>query len=541
MIMKKILYITLSIALFCVSCDKMLDKAPLDQISQASFWNTADDLILGVNNLYAGMNHAWDIDNESLDCYGKGPNAISSGTSVPGNTDGVWTASYTYIQRANEFLENYQKAHVPDSVKNRYAAEARFFRAYYYFNLLKRFGDVPLLMHTLDLNSPELYGPRTSRAVVSDSIIADLQWAAAYLPPKSELKASETGRITKGADLAFLSRVALYEGTWNKYHNGGDADGLLTISRDAALKVMQNNQYSLYPDFLTLFYEAQEDNQEVILSYRYDESVSGSDYNSRIRSVLLDNGLDPTRALADAFRCEDGLPVSLSPDFKGYGTLESEFENRDPRMAMTIWEPGTDYNGSPFKPDLATTHTGYWSKKYADPVGFVEAYVFTDEILIRYAEVLLNYAEATYELNGSISDADLDASINKLRDRVNMPHLTNAFVQGTNAAGAQLNMLDEIRNERRVELAEEGFRYDDLIRWGTAAAELPQQVLGATFHAANYPNIKPGVDVKLTADSIIIVQSAASRSFVSPRDYLFPIPLREISLNPKLEQNPGWD
>jgi hypothetical protein len=522
-------------------CKKILDKFPADQISQVSFWHTANDLILGVNNLYTGMNHAWDADNQTRDCYGKGPNAVSSGTIVPNNTDGVWTSAYTYIQRANEFLENYQKADVADSIKNRYAAEARFFRAYYYFNLVKRFGDVPLVLKTLDLNSPELYGPRVDRAVVVDSIIADLQWASSYLPLKSQLQPAETGRITKGTDLAFLSRVALYEGTWNKYHHGGDPAVLLTIAKNSAQQVMQNKQYTLYPNFLTLFYADNEYNSEVILAYRYDESVSGSDFNARIRSVLLDNGLDPTKHLADAFRCDDGLPINVSSQFQGYHSLESEFENRDPRMAMTIWEPGSDYNGSSFKPDLATTHTGYWSRKYADPVGFSQAFVYTDEILIRYAEVLLNYAEAIYELNGSISDQDLDISINLLRDRVNMPHLTNEFVNGMNPAGVNLNMLDEIRNERAVELAEEGFRYDDLIRWGTAATELPQQILGAKFHADQYPGIKPGVDVKLTGDDFIIVQSGSSRSFNEPRDYLFPIPLREISLNAKLVQNKGWE
>lgn len=540
--MKKTIYY-LTVILITISlagCEKVLDKTPEDQISQSSFWQTTNDLIEGVNNLYAGMNDSWDADNQSRDCYSTGPNAVSSGTLQAGNTDGVWTSSYSYIRIANTFLENYKKANVPDSIKNRYAAEARFFRAWYYFNLVKRFGDVPLVLKTLDLSSPELYGPRVDRAIVVDTIIADLQWAANYLPLKSQLLLTEVGRITKGADLSFLSRVALYEGTWDKYHNNKTSSTLFKIAQNAAEQVMQNKEYILFPNFLTLFYEANEDNSEVILSHRYDVSVGSGDYNSRIRSVLLDNGLDPTKSLADAFLCTDGLPISLSPEFRGYGAMESEFENRDPRMAMTIWEPGTNYNGSSFIPDLTVTHTGYWSRKYADPIGFTQAFVYTDEILIRYAEVLLNYAEATYELNGSISDDDLDKSINLLRARVNMPPLTNAFVNGANPAHVKLNMLDMIRNERRIELAEEGFRYDDLIRWGIADTTLPQAILGAKFHAVDYPNVRPGVDVKLTTDSFILVQSASSRSFSNPKNYLFPIPLREISLNPKLAQNPGW-
>jgi len=510
----------------------------LDQISQSSFWKTGNDLVLATNNLYTALNRAWDVDNWSEDCFGKSPDNVSSGTLVAGNTDGIWTNAYTHIRRANEILENYGSVQEVDSVKNRYAAEARFFRAYHYFSLVKRFGSIPLVMRTLDLSSPELFAAGASRSVIIDSIIADLQWAAQYLPLKSKLKPTEVGRITRGAALAFLSRVALYEGTRAKYHGYGTPEALLTLSREAAGQVMQQGQYILFPDFLRLFYTANEDNSEVILSYRFTEAVGS--VNSRIRSVLLDNGLTPTKYLADAFRCIDGLPIDLSPAFQGYTSLQSEFAGRDPRMGMTIWRPGDEYNGSPFKPDLVTTRTGYWTRKYADPLGFSQAYMYTDEILIRYAEVLLNYAEATFELNGSISDEDLDKSINLLRDRVGMEPLTNAFVNGANAAGATLGMLDEIRNERRIELAEEGFRYDDLIRWKTAATALTKAILGAKFQAADYPDVRPGIDVNLNDDGFIIVQSAASRSFEDPKHYLFPIPLREISLNTLLEQNPEW-
>jgi len=536
---KYILALILMVGLF-MGCEKVLDKIPEDQLSKGSFWESENDLILGVNNLYTGINHSWTVDNQSRDCYGGGPNTISSGTLEPGNSDGVWNSSYSYIRRANTFLENYQKAEVADSIKNRYVAEARFFRAFYYFRLVKRFGDVSLVLKTLDMESPELYGPRTKRSTVIDTIIADLQWAAKYLPLKNQLQPTEIGRITKGVDLAFLSRVALYEGTWTKYHNGEEsASDLLQVAKNAAQQVMQNHQYSLFPNFAKLFYEANEDNSEVILSYRFDQKASGP--NSRVRTVLLDNGLDPTKALADAFLCIDGLPINLSPEFNGYTTMRSEFENRDPRMAITIWEPGSNYNGSSFVPDLSVTHTGYWSKKYADPVGFKQAYVYTDEILIRYAEVLLNYAEATFELNGSISDNDLNKSINLLRERVNMPDLTNAFVNGNNPVHKKLNMLDMIRNERRTELAEEGFRYDDLIRWGIADTALPKAILGSRFHAASYPDIQPGVDIKLTTDSFIVVQAASARSFKDPKNYLFPIPLGQIALNPKLKQNKGWE
>ncbi len=179
-------------------------------------------------------------------------------------------------------------------------------------------------------------------------------------------------------------------------------------------------------------------------------------------------------------------------------------------------------------------------KKYGDEQSMEILASRIDEILIRYAEVLLTYAEATYELNDQISDADLDISINTLRNRFandpdKLPALTNTFVKEHG-----LDMREEIRRERRVELVSESLRYDDLIRWKTAETELPQEILGAKFDKSAYPNMVPGKDINLNANGFIIVQSGSSRMFDPGKDYLFPLPLREISLNPNLEQNPNW-
>lgn len=197
--------------------------------------------------------------------------------------------------------------------------------------------------------------------------------------------------------------------------------------------------------------------------------------------------------------------------------------------------------GKPFVPNLSSqTRTGYMFKKYGDEESYSNMKSRIDEILIRYAEVLLIYAEACFELEDKISDADLNLSVNRLRARFEghpdqLPALTNAFVEQHG-----LSMREEIRRERRVELAAESFRYDDIIRWKTAESELPVAILGAKFDSALYPTTIPGKDVTLDKNGFLLVQKAESRTFDVSKHYLFPLPLREVSLNPALVQNPGW-
>ena len=538
--MKNTVLILIMISGIIASCEDFLDKKPLDEISDASFWKTEDDLKLATNNLYTGIDRSITLDSWSIDYFSDGPNPVSSGTNTIPNGDSDWSSSYTFIRRANDILENIEKADLDQSIKNRYKGEARFFRAYYYFRLIKRFGDVPLISSTLDFNSEEVYGVRNDRLDVADQIIADLQWAADHLSNRSELSPEDKGRITKGVALGFLSRVTLYEGTRAKYHGYGEYNELLEIARDAALEVINSGEYELFPDFLGIFREENENNFEVMLAYFYEEGIT--ERSPRGRPLIIDASLEPTKYLADAFLAEDGLPIEYSALFEGYSSHDSEFINRDPRMEATIWRPGTPFeNNEPLVPDLTRTFTGYSPKKPGDPQALNATFIYTDDILMRYAEVLLNYAEATYESQGSISDADLDISINKLRDRVGMPHLTNAFVNGQNPANVPLDMKEEIRRERRVELAGEGFRYDDLVRWKIAEDELPKPIIGAKFYPEAYPDIVAGEDIRLNENGFILVQSAASRQFDENRNYLFPIPLREISLNNNLAQNPGWN
>lgn len=539
--MKKtiIFYPVLFVFLFVLSgCSGYLDREPLTSLSPSSFWNTEKDLRMALNYCYKQMNRSWDLDVQSADCFASVGNHVSSGTLTPSNSDNIWTDSYTVIRITNDFLNNYQQAKVSEQTKERYAGEARFFRAYNYFNLIKRFGDVPYINETLDLDSPELYGPRENREEILQRMIEDLEYAESHIPAKSQL-VNDVGRVNQGVVQAFLARVCLYYGTYYKFHGQGDASLYLRKAREAARRLMDSGEYALYGDYRNLFLLPGEDSSEHILSFRYSEEANT--YNDRIRGVIIDFKQEPTKILADAFLCKDGLPPGKSSHTVQYLPAGKEFENRDPRMALTLWKPGDDFMGEAFLPNLANqTRTGYMFKKYGDEDAFTNMQSRIDEILIRYAEVLLTYAEASFELDGEISDADLDLSVNALRNRFAghadcLPPLTNAF-----AVAHGLDMREEIRRERRVELASECLRYDDLIRWKLAETQLPQEILGAMFDKEAYTGMVPGKDINLNEEGYIIVQSGSSRSFDVKKHYLFPLPLRELSLNPDLKQNPGW-
>lgn len=534
----KTIYLWLLTAIVLCGCSDFLDREPKTNLSPASFWKSESDLRLATNVFYQNMNRSYTLDNQSADGFANVSNQVSSGTQSPGNTDAIWTAAYKQIRNANNFLENYQNAEVSDAVKNRYAGEARFFRAYFYFNLVKRFGDVPYVLSTLDMDSEELMGPRTPKEQVIAGIIEDLEFAETHIPLKSKLS-TDVGRLTKGAAQAMLARVALYCGTRNKFHGDGEYKKYLQIAKEASKRLIDTKEYSLYKDYRDLFLLPGEDSDEHILSYRY--SAEADTYNSRIRATIADPSHTPTKVLADAFLCKDGLPVEKSAYKVEYLPAGKEFENRDPRMALTLWKPGDPFLGKPFVPNLSSqTRTGYMFKKYGDEESYSNMKSRIDEILIRYAEVLLIYAEACFELEDKISDADLNLSVNRLRARFEghpdqLPALTNAFVEQHG-----LSMREEIRRERRVELAAESFRYDDIIRWKTAESELPVAILGAKFDSALYPTTIPGKDVTLDKNGFLLVQNAESRTFDVSKHYLFPLPLREVSLNPALEQNPGW-
>jgi hypothetical protein len=546
---KKYLFFIAVVILAGTSCKKSLDLTPKDQLSDASFWKAPGDFQLATNNFYYGLQQVPEyIDNNSDIAFGSGPNAVSDGSYLPAATSAVWDSCYAHIRGTNYLLQKAPVSKLGTSI-DRWVAEALFFRAYNYWQLVKTFGGVPKIDKVLDVTSAELYSARATQTEIVDFILSDLDNAISKLPKQSQLTPDELGRVTQGAALALKARVALYMGTWAKYHNEGDPTKYLAAAVDAANTAVASNEYALYTDqgadsYKYLFILQGDDSKEVILARRY--------YANRITHnwtrELWFNAMVPTKNLADMYLNTDGLPITQSPLFQGYSTLTSEFQNRDPRMAMSFIVPGSTifFEGGLMQPTFPgftgsnATHTGYMIRKFLDETiaatQFQGAYDFKE---FRYGEVLLILAEALYEQNGQISDQDLNRTINVIRSRANMPALTNAFV---NANG--LNMLNEIRRERTVELAFEGYRRDDLRRWKTAETVLPQALQGVKFVGTEYqqkfPGLNIGSDIQVDANGFIVAEPGNARTFL-PKHYLDPIPLQQIQLSKgTLTQNPGW-
>ncbi|WP_448635027.1 RagB/SusD family nutrient uptake outer membrane protein [Pedobacter panaciterrae] len=538
-------------------CKKDLNLVSEDSITDATFWKTGADFKLAANNLYNGLDRFGFEDTES-DIAFNFPNSVSNGNLQPAESVVLWTDSYGYIRSSNNIIEKGSAS--TDAEIKRYVAEAKFFRAWYYWKLLRLYGGVPLITKVLATDDPALFTPRSSRTETVDFILKDLQEAKANLPMQSALASVDVGRITQGATLALTARVALFEGTWGKFRADGNATKYIDAAIAASREIMNSGTYGLYTgkgaqSYRYLFLEDGDDSRESILDRRYARNILGHD----IPYQYDGNGYNPTRKMVDLYLDKNGLPITAPGTvFKGYGTFVSEFQDRDPRMTMTMIIPGTLTNrvffpvtkiaNWPDKPQR-NFNTGYILYKYMseDPVannsgqnGDASIFDF-DRHLIRYAEVLLIYAEAVFEKAGAISDGDLDLSINKLRDRAGMPHLTNTFVATNN-----LNMRNEIRRERTVELTLEGFRYDDLRRWKTAETELPQDIKGIKITGSDWagkaPYSDPSYLSKVDANGFLVAEK--SRKFDPNKDYLQPLPTKEVAFyqanGHKLEQNPGW-
>ena len=545
----KNIYLFILLATIFVGCKKDLDLNPLDKISDASYWKTPNDFRLFANDFYNGLQGAHNYTDLNSDiAFGSGPNAKSNGSYLAEANSPLWDNSYKYIRSANYLLQKAQESTLGTDV-DRWVGEALFFRAYNYWNLVKTYGGVPKIDKVLDVTSPELYTPKSTQSEIIDFIISDLDNAISKLPKQSELTSEETGRVTQGAALALKARAALYNGTWEKYHGGGSGTDYLATAINAAETMIASNEYGIYTgsgadSYKHLFILQGDDSEEVILARRYYANRATHNWTRE----LWFNWMVPTKNIADLYLAKDGLPITQSAQFQGYNTLTSEFQNRDPRMSMTFVVPGSEvfFEGGIMQPTYPgfsgsnATHTGYMIRKFLDET--LDAAQFRGEYdfkEFRYAEVLLILAEALYEKNGSISDADLDRTINVIRDRVSMPALTNAFVT-TNG----LDMLTEIRRERTVELAFEGFRREDLRRWKAAETVLPQSIRGVKFvgteYQSRYPDLQVGTDIHVDANGFIIAEPASGRNFL-PKHYLDPIPLQQVQLsNGTLTQNPGW-
>jgi hypothetical protein len=566
----KIQLFILSALIGLTSC---LDLDPLDQLADGNMWKTASDFKYAANLYYGWTRDFGGIYNDGAHSdlrsdliLPKGAvNTFSHGNNTIPASDGTYTGMYSNIRRTNLLLKNAAVYTGSESIDH-YAGEAYFFRAYCHFELLQLFGDVIIVKDVMDINSPEMQQARNPRTEVADFIVQDLKDAASKL---SEV-APENGRINKYAAYAFLSRVALYEGTWQKFRNNeSKAKEYLAVAADAAKQVIESKQYELfkpaslgamsYKYMFTLEDEqctpvagiTKASNKEYVFYRRHDNDLNR--FNINITHGAVANAFYPSRKIVNMYLCDDGLPIEKSPKFQGYSTILSEFQNRDNRLYNSFLQQDEYYwinDATNCRIDWKgmdgedATHalkagvsfgSGYQNKKWGTERGVVDYYEGYDFPIIRYAEVLLNYAEAVYERDGAITDADLDISLNLVRTRVNseMPALSNGLVSANG-----LDMRTEIRRERTVELYFEGFRIDDLKRWKTAETEMPQDVLGIKWEGTQFQTSWASASTQArNADGCLILESGRTWS---EKNYLLPLPTDQLQLNPNLGQNSGW-
>lgn len=549
----RITFFTFIASLFALSSCQDIDLLPKDNLPDPLFWKTPTDYMKEVNQLYSTTESFGTKDTDSDIAYELGENTTSNGTLSAPNSDGDWSSAFVYLRQSNTIIEKSSTYKGEFSEIERYVAEARFFRAYSHWLLLKKFNDVPIVTTVLGIDSPELYGKRKPQAEVEDFILSELEEIYTKLPLQSELSSEEKGRITQGTALALKARVALFAGTWAKYHkHRADYPQLLDQAIKAADKVITSKEYSLFEgagndSYRQLFIDKGDDSSEGIFDSRYYLDIR---MHSSAHSVFWGWRGTPTKKLADMYLCKSsGLPINKNNSgFLGYKTIADEFKNRDPRMNQTIIMPGTKFlnaNGADSCVAKFTTRpetrTGYKLWKFmGEMVAGVNNATY-DYHIIRYSEVLLILAEATFEKDGFVSNEILNKTINVIRSRkgVEMPPLSNEFVQ-TNG----LDMLTEIRRERTIELAFEGFRRDDLRRWKTAEIELKQAIKGIKYKGTEYEYqevLNSGNPGLVDTDGFLIVEPAENRIFIAPKNYYYAIPLDEVYLNPNLlPNNPGW-
>ena len=499
----------------------------------------------------------------TLGNYISAKNRMDGVITVP-TAGGGW--SWTNVRNVNYFLANADRV-TTGLLKDQYIGEAYFFRAWFYFELLKQFGDLPIITKTLSIADEDiLYSERKSRTDVVNFIVSDLDQAIAKMKLKTEVGA---GRLNKDIALLFKSRICLYEGTWEKYHKGtpfaGTTDGtvFLNLAATAAKTLMDGNRYSLTTgNTKSVYYELfnQIDltsNKEVLFWKQYNSLLSGDNFTNQQWNWPHASGY--TREFVRSYLCTDGLPISLSPLYKGDGDLRTVAVNRDPRCDQTIMKPGDALSISvkndtvKFVTPVLTGQadpTGYESKKWRRPQVDPRTNGNTGElawIIFRYAEALLNYAEAKAELL-QLTQADVDLSINKLRQRVGMPNLNISSITTDPAwpdYGYTLTpLLQEVRRERAVELAAEGFRLTDVMRWRAHKLFEGKRPRGTKYTdelKKLVATLKQDTEGYLDPYSVNVLAGPGSTWGFNPtKHYLMPLPTNELTINTKLKQNPGY-
>ncbi|WP_448700664.1 RagB/SusD family nutrient uptake outer membrane protein [Mucilaginibacter sp. AW1-3] len=573
------------LTLSAIGCKKnYLDVIPPDKIDAQVFFNNATDLQVYTNDFYdlipvnsANIYTVYTDDASSDNILPLLATDRVKGARVTPVARGTGGWSFSSLRSINYFLANYGKC--PDvAAKQKYGGIARYFRAYFYYDKVKTFGDVPLYTHVLTADDPDLYRARDPRTVVMDTVLADINFAIANIP-----KTVQINTITGYTALALKARICLYEGTWRKYHGLSNYQTMLNEAASAADALMSSGAYKLFTTggpttaYRELFARIDQEPTETILARDFNKTFQVNGINYFMTSAT-GGAYGIPKDMINSYLMKDGTRFTDIPNYQTKQFYD-EMQNRDPRLTQTTAGPDfAAYGETAREPvNLSITTTGYRViKALSTRDQWVSNGGYSDLILFRYAETLLAYAEAKAEL-GTLTQADLDRSVNLLRARAGMPNMNMAaananpdpylIAQYPNVeSGVNRGIILEIRRERRIELFNEGFRWDDLMRW-KEGKKLEQPMLGIYFpslgsfdfnndgktdvylHNGNASGAPAG-----TSSIINVTQKALTNgtsgnfyplkgitiTFDENKDYLYPLPSEDITLNPQLKQNPGW-
>ena len=591
---KYIIPIVMLLAVGATSCDDALDLEPQDRITDKDYFNTENDLMLFSNPFYNNIlpKKAYDSQSDLIVAQDLS-NELRGGSFRPiPKTSGGGGWKWTDLRRINTLLENVDKCDNPSAVV-KYTAITRFFRAYFYFDKVVRFGDVPWYDTQIgSTNKDLLYKARDSRELVMTKMLEDVNYAIENLPDH-KAQTNVPYRVTKWAALALKSQFCLFEGTFRKYHGlqieGHDAEYYLKQSAEAAAELIENGPYKIWSsgkpasDYRDLFIAENANADEYILAIKYDNKIPMC-HDAYGFSFTTARGMPGyTRKFINMYLMKDGTKFTDRAGWQEM-TYADEIKNRDPRLSQSIRTPGFTLNKKVHNPNLSESVTGYNPIKFVPDGVTRNDYCSNDLPVFRIAEVMLNYAEARAEL-GELTQDDLDKTVNKIRDRVSMPHLDMAeananpdyYLSSTEygypkVGGANSGVILEIRRDRGVELSQEGDRWADIRRW-KAGKCYDQPITGMYFPGAGSydldgdgkPEIvlyradqaKPdvagaqvymiGSEVKLTQGDkgYVNYHGTVERTpFNEDRDYYYPISSYDIDLYKAagypLVQNPGW-
>jgi hypothetical protein len=589
--MKKFLLCFIPAIIVFAGCKK-LDQTPEDTATREAVFSNEKGLELYANSFYNMLPTATDAHKgDAMADYSarsQAPDFLIAGAYGPRQSTG-W--SWTDLRNINYFLENNNDPKVPVAVRQQYNALARFFRAYFYYDKVRRFGDVPWINKSFTVDDPQLFNGRDKRALVMDSVLADITYACENIVKTDNSRSL----ITKAVAFGFKSRIALYEGTYRKYHTEAgltaSADQWLQASAAAAEEVMTNGGFTLNNAggtdlaYRNLFISTAPVATEVMLAAVTDANLAVyNDANWWWTSATYGSRVSLTRTFVNTYLNIDGTPFTSKP---GYQTLQfkDEVKGRDKRLQQTIRVGNYKrINGGVAEaapPIFSYTYTGYQPIKYVlDDIRYDGGAQNINSIpLMRYAEILLNYAEAKAEL-GTFTDADWSRTIGALRQRAGItaglstkPLTADPYLQANYFPEISDATLLEIRRERGIELAFEGLRFDDIVRWKKGdlmtkvwngmyvpALDVPLDLnedgkLDVAFYqvmptnpvaGVNYINVGPTVNGNPNPQRLSnntsgeLTWLTTTQRVFTDKNYLYPIPETDRLFNPALGQNPGW-